>query len=45
MHTRNTQQGPKAVENRVAHARAKLATMLDAGQVQDVSEVRRESGV
>ncbi len=34
----------KAIENRVARARAKLAVMLDAGQVQDVSEVRRESG-
>ena len=34
----------KAVENRVARARAKLAAMLDAGQVQDISEVRRESG-
>ncbi len=34
----------KAVENRVARARAKLAAALDVGQIQDMSEVRRESG-
>jgi RNA polymerase sigma-70 factor (ECF subfamily) len=34
----------KAIENRVARARAKLATLLDADQVQDVSDVREEGG-
>jgi len=34
----------KTVENRVARARAKLAAVLAADQVQDMSDVRRESG-
>ena len=33
----------KAIENRVARARAKLAAMLDLSQVQDMSDVTRES--
>ncbi len=33
----------KAVENRVARARAKLAAALDVSQVQDISDVRRQS--